>query len=624
MQARYRIAPRLPRHTARGFSLTAVAGGLVVLGVVLLTGWYFLPVRGLNRSSQGLLTQPVSRGAFTHVVTERGEVESSNNVEVRCEVQSRNSSGTVLINIVREGTNVEAGDFIAKFDDSALQNEKTQQQIACNTSDALVIQARNVYETAKIAKQEYEDGTFKQEEQIIESEIFVSEENLRRAQEYAVYSERLAAKGYVTPLQLEADKFAVKKAEKDLGTARTKLDVLRNFTRKKMLVQLEADIETAKAKLEAEENSHKLDLDKLALISTQIEKCEVRAPAAGQVVYANETDRRGGSEVIIQEGILVRERQVIARLPNPKKMQVRAKISESRIEKVQKDMRALVRIDALPEVQLTGTVSRVDDFPLASGWFNTNIKEYATIVEIHDAPENLRPGMTAEVRIHVEQIPDAVQVPVQAVVEHGGHHFCLVSEGEKISAREVTIGSTNDKTVVIPKGLKPEEIVLVNPRAHLDKVTLPELPEQPAEVLVADRAIAKPEPSPSEVAAAGSPREGEEGENGGRRRRGRGGPGGGGGVGAMGATMDPQAFVGMIIQRMDKDGDGRIGADELAELPEERRVRMTQSDTNGDGFIDSSEMGAAMARMAAGGAGFTGAPQEGPSSSTAQPSGGGQ
>ena len=44
-------------------------------------------------------------------------------------------------------------------------------------------------------------------------------------------------------------------------------------------------------------------------------------------------------------------------------------------------------------------------------------------------PPGLRPGMTAKVAIRVETIPDALQVPIQAVVERGGKHYCLLARG---------------------------------------------------------------------------------------------------------------------------------------------------------------------------------------------------
>src|SRR5262249_23099267 len=149
---------------------------------------------------------------------------------------------------------VEKGELIARLDKSALENEYNQQQITCNASNAAVIQAERALATAQIARREDLDGTFRQEEQILLGEISVAEENLRRAEDYAGYSEKLAAMDFVTQLQLEADKFAVEKAKMDLATAKTKIEVLREFTRAKMLTQLDADIKIAEANLASNQN----------------------------------------------------------------------------------------------------------------------------------------------------------------------------------------------------------------------------------------------------------------------------------------------------------------------------------------------------------------------------------
>ena len=55
-----------------------------------------------------------------------------------------------------------------------------------------------------------------------------------------VYSKKLAAKGYVSEAQLEADQFAVEKARKELDLAQTKLEVLRTHSRKAKVNDLNA------------------------------------------------------------------------------------------------------------------------------------------------------------------------------------------------------------------------------------------------------------------------------------------------------------------------------------------------------------------------------------------------
>ena len=353
-----------PRAASRrGVSWIGVVGGIVALVALPIGGWMY--VVGPNSQEVEVITHQVSRGRFQHDVTEPGEIESSANVEIRCEVRSRGngSGGTAIIEIVPEGTLVEEGDFLVKFDSSALESELLAQQIVVNTSKATVIQAQSLYDTAEISLKEYLQGTFRQEEETLEGEILIAKENLSVAQEYLKYSELLHSKGYLTAQQLDADQFAVEKALSERKIGETKLNVLREFTKAKMVKQLEADIAAAAAVLASEKSSHQLDLEKLDEIQTQIEKCEVLAPSAGQVVYANDSNRRGGEEIIIEEGTLIRERQVVIRLPNSDLMQVRAKINESRIDLVKEGMRTTIRVDAFPGDDLDGRVTKIDAFP---------------------------------------------------------------------------------------------------------------------------------------------------------------------------------------------------------------------------------------------------------------------
>jgi hypothetical protein len=88
--------------------------------------------------------------------------------------------------------------------------------------------------------------------------------------------------------------------------------------------------------------------------------------------------------------------------------------------------------------------------------------------------------MNAEVRIFVESLTDALQVPVQALCESKGHYFCLVRNGERFETREVQVGSSNDTYMTIMSGLREGETVVMNPRGFPDKLTLPEvLDEKP-------------------------------------------------------------------------------------------------------------------------------------------------
>jgi HlyD family secretion protein len=483
--------PSVRSLLSRGFTYRGLLFAIPAVVAVPLLTWLGLPKRSWSSEEAGPAVCVVERGTFIHEVTEHGDVESANNVDVRCEVQSY-GGGVMILWIIPEGTYVEPApdweprepdeeppDLLVKLDSSSLEKERTKQEIVCNTSEAEVIQARNNYETAVISKEEYLEGTYAEQKKKMLGDIVVAEQRLSRAKEYLEYSRSLHAKGYIPDRELQANEFDVERKEIDLEKAKTSLDVLENYTKRKMLLQLEAKISTTKARLESEEHSHQIDLDELARVEDQIAKCTIRAPQAGQVVYANVTDHHGNQEIVIEEGTMIRERQAIIRLPDPQDMQVRAKINEARITSLEKGMPVTVELDAFPGTRLSGTVEKVNEYPLPSGWWAGNVKEYEAIVKIKDFPADLdlRPGMTAKVSIRVEQLSDVLVVPVEAVLAHGSQNVCVVRNARGLEARPVVLGPTNDKEVVVEKGLEEGEQVVLGAALYCDQLDLPEPPQ---------------------------------------------------------------------------------------------------------------------------------------------------
>jgi len=567
--------------------------GLVIVAVGVGVAWLALRNTGPDAASMPLLAE-VTRGIYDHIVLEEGEVESSNNVEIRCLVRARSSGGgpaTSIIDVVPEGTHVKAGDWLVTFDSSAIEQEMSRQRIVVNTAEATMIQAQATYDTALIAKEEYLSGTYNEQKKMIENEIFVAEENLKKAQLSYDSIKRLVSQGVLKSLQLEGEEFRVDAAKNELDLAKQKLKVLDEFTKRKMLTQLESDIKAAEVKFRNEKDSFEEEKKNLQEITDQLGKCKATAPADGQVVYANVQSSRSGSEFVVEAGGLVRENQVLIRLPDPQSMQIKAKISESRITLVHVGMPVTIRIDAFGDTTVPGEVTKVNKYAEPTSFFGPSAKEYVTLIKILTPPPELRVGLTAEVQIHIEHREDALQIPVQAIYERLGKTFCLVKNGLNWDTREIVISSTNDKVVAIDEqaseAMQAGDMVVLNPRKHIDKFDQSRFPipgDAVAEEIAKQAASTPPPDSPpkTDAAPAGAP----DGAPGGGR--GPGGPGGGG-RGGNPAQM---------IQRMDQNGDGKLSADEL---PEQMRERMAAADTNGDGFYDAAELTAAFAAGGGGG-----------------------
>ncbi len=460
-----------PRHKRYGAFEPTVVLGLALIALIGFS-WQFLPESLESpidtffeaEDEYEYLTTAAVVTPFEHVVIERGEIESSSNVEVRCLVRGRSSSSSVnILEIVPEGTWVEEGEFLVRLDDAELQTRLIQQQIICSNSKSSVIESNALMESAKLALNEYAEGTYIETLAKYQSELFVAEENMRRAAEYLIYSARLAERGYIPDAQLDADQFALEKSKKELGVANTQLEVFTKYTRERMMTQLNAAIRTSEAKVQSREKTWELDELQLKGIEDQIKLCYITAPVAGQVVY-EQNRRSSSSTILIEEGMPVRERQIIINLPDPAKMRVVAKVHESRIGFISPGQSTQLQLDSLMEISLTGTVTEVSEYPLPPiSSYMSHVKEYPVSIQIDNPPRDLRPGMTAQARILIESLEDVLQIPIESVIEREDRYFCAIPDVEgKLEVREITVGSVNDTNLVVSSGLEEGELVVLN------------------------------------------------------------------------------------------------------------------------------------------------------------------
>ena len=78
----------------------------------------------------------------------------------------------------------------------------------------------------------------------------------------------------------------------------------------------------------------------------------------------------------------------------------------------------------------------------------------------------LRPGLLADVEIIVEKIPNAINVPAQAIFQKDNKMVVYVKEKGKFVPREIKIKKRSENVFVIDSGVKPgEEIAMADPEA---------------------------------------------------------------------------------------------------------------------------------------------------------------
>ena len=131
-----------------------------------------------------------------------------------------------------------------------------------------------------------------------------------------------------------------------------------------------------------------------------------------------------------------------------------------------------VRIPALDNVKLTGSLSEVARFPTVRNYFQPGVREFQVEIEFDDGQEPLQklaPRMDANAEILVDFDLDVLQVPLGCIIHPDRQAHVIVSDGMSLQARPVETGRTDETNVEILSGLEPGDLVVVSPSAELQQ-----------------------------------------------------------------------------------------------------------------------------------------------------------
>lgn len=145
---------------------------------------------------------------------------------------------------------------------------------------------------------------------------------------------------------------------------------------------------------------------------------------------------------------------------------VSAQFDETDIGRVKIGQKALITLDAYPDVKLEG---RVDHIAYESEIVN-NVTIYDVDILPNSVPEVLRSGMSVTVEVIEKSSDNVVTIPSNAIHYDGDRQFVLVQEGHgKAVERDVTVGLNNEKIAEIISGLTTEDNIVVQGSAYLPK-----------------------------------------------------------------------------------------------------------------------------------------------------------
>jgi HlyD family secretion protein len=400
---------------------------------------------------------------------------------------------TRIISILDEGKKVKAGDVVCELDSAAFKDELQAQRIKWAQAKSVVEQVGTVLEVNEITLKEYRDGVYPQDAQLIRQYLITCTVEADRAKKNLVWSKKTGAKGFRAPSQVQADALAVQQTDINLREAEGMVLRLEKYTMPRLLKNLQAKLEAIKSDKLAQEATFQLETDRMKRLEKLVEKCTLRAPRDGIVVYANVANGWGRTDNPIQEGSTVREGQTLINLPDPQHMRVRAKINESKVALIHKGQKAEILLDAFPGRPLMGTVDEVTPIPAPANGPFSDVRVYFAMVNIDKGGfDELRPGLSAEVSFLIEEPRKVTRVPLQALRWIDAKPFVAVtsnglgSETPSWQWRNVALGQTDPSYAEVVSGLKPGDRVMARPellpaprRKDLPGAVAASTPDQP-------------------------------------------------------------------------------------------------------------------------------------------------
>ena len=388
---------------------------------------------------------------------------------------------TRIVSILPEGTHVTKGQVVCKLDSSAFEDELQAQLVRWLKAKSWVDQAKSILEVSEISLREYRDGIYPQDLQLIRQYIQTCKIEKERSERNANWSRDMFKKGFRTAAQLKADELNDQEKSIALEEAEGMLERLAKFTGPKNIKSLEAKIKAVESDKKNQEASFQLETQRRDRLQRNIDRCTLRAPDDGIVVYMNETNNWGRVDVQIDQGVAVREGQRIFQLPDPRSMRVKARINETKMGQLRSGQRAMIKVDAFPDRLMQGTVAEITAISTPVNGPFSDVRIYFAMVNIDQGNYDLRPGLTAEVFLKCDSRTNVTRVPIQAVRSIDGKHYVALHQpsppAEQSSPwkwKRVELGISDPDFVEVVSGVKRGERVVANSLALLAPDSIPE------------------------------------------------------------------------------------------------------------------------------------------------------
>jgi len=375
------------------------------------------PVQQPQKKAPLVFVEAVAKGEMVRSVDLTADVVPIDTVQISCTVE-----GPISFCPWREGDSVRKGEKVIEIDREVYRNE-------VKAAEAALAVARAKLEDMKA-------GTRPEE-------IEKARQNVRDAEQSAEFEKtdferiaKLVESGALKGEDLEKARVRLVSAEAKLNSARKQLEMLEaGFTPTQIAVQ-EAVVKEAEARLE--------------LARARLQECVIVSPINGTVM-----------KVFVRPGNVASVKTPLIEIADLSTLVLRCAVPEIYASKVRQEMAAQVWLDAIPGKMFMAEVTRI--YPEMDRRTRTLTIELSIKEQVA-----LSPGMFGRVRLILESIKDAINVPLQSIViTPSGSSVAFVVVDGKAVQRKVKTGIEDGKRIQILDGLEPGEKVVVSGQEKL-------------------------------------------------------------------------------------------------------------------------------------------------------------
>lgn len=448
----------------------------------------------------------VERGSFNIVISANGTLDAIKRYRIKAPPISK--QGLDIIEAVEDQTVLKKGDLIVAFSDEKysdeLESKKVeideaeknlmllQQDMQMNVADSVSL-IKKATDTQRVAVQSLEkyvneDAPLQKRDLIAAGDtarqnLVVEQENLAKLRSDLLSASMGDEKARLEiEAQIESSQDKITGLENNLERKVYDLRIFKQYTYpqtsreyERNVVKAEMDLQKTlvnsaaqRVQIERKISAQQRKLDTLRSqqknLIANINMLRVTAPVDGVITYGDPDPRRRRREQKdITVGASMRSSEVIGSIPDMSRLVVNLDIPEATRPKIRMGMRAEMRVKALPNLRLSGEVTRISD--MASNlnyWDRTSPKIYETVVSIEQKLDVLRPGMTVEVDMISETVDNVIFVPVEALFVKEGDVFCRIKRATGPEERKVKTGRSSSSFVEITEGLGPGDKVLLS------------------------------------------------------------------------------------------------------------------------------------------------------------------